>query len=242
MKELIENDNKYIKLHRKLEENANLYASTIGKYYYGLDTAINDITQTIEHYGEFLKCIHKQCNVDDLFTEEKFNTFLDDTKYIDSIYTNWISYFRAFSICFKAGQPELQYNSFDFNIKLFRQFIEKQSQVSPILNINRITDEFLNYGLRELHDRIRSCKYGIGISKQFMYSVLMGYYNEIQNTESELFDPSPIKELLNNYVEYEYQCCQNNREVLVNHAEKIEKNGYPIHTSKFNDYLSLIHI
>lgn len=240
MKELIENDNKYIKLHRKLEENANLYASTIGKYYYGLDTAINDITQTIEHYGEFLKCIHKQCNVDDLFTEEKFNTFLDDTKYIDSIYTNWISYFRAFSICFKAGQPELQYNSFDFNIKLFRQFIEKQSQVSPILNINRITDEFLNYGLRELHDGIRSCKYGIGISKQFMYSVLMGYYNEIQNTESELFDPSPIKELLNNYVEYEYQCCQNNREVLVNHAEKIEKNGYPIHTSKFNDYNTIV--
>lgn len=240
LKELIENDNKYIKLHQKLEENATLYASTIGKYYYGLDTAINDITQTVEHYGEFLKCINKYCKVDDLFIDEKFNQFLDATKHIDSIYTNWISCFRAFSICFKAGQPELQYNSFDLNIKLFRQFVEKQSQVSPILNINRITDEFLHYGLKELHDGIRSCKYGIGISKQFMYSVLMGYYDEIKTNVPHLLDPSPIKEMLNDYVEYEYQYCQNNREHLISHAEEIKKYDYMIHTNKFNDYNTIV--
>lgn len=240
LKELIENDNKYIKLHQKLEENATLYASTIGKYYYGLDTAINDITQTVEHYGEFLKCINKYCKVEDLFIDEKFNQFLEATKYIDSIYTNWISCFRAFSICFKAGQPELQYNSFDLNIKLFRQFVEKQSQVSPILNINRITDEFLHYGLKELHDGIRSCKYGIGISKQFMYSVLMGYYDEIKTNVPYLLDPSPIKEMLNDYVEYEYQYCQNNREHLISHAEEIKKYDYMIHTNKFNDYNTIV--
>lgn len=240
VKKLIVNDNKYIKLHKKLENNAQLYVKSIGKYYYGIDTAINDIAQTIEHYGEFLKCINKNCDVDSLFIDETFSKFLDDTRKIDNIYTNWIGCFRAFSICFRAGQPELQYNNFDYNIKLFRQFVEKKAQVAPILNINRLTDSFLEYGLRDLYDGIRSCKYGIGIAKQFMYTVMMGYYNEIKETKPQLLDLSILKENLSNYVKYEYQYCNKNRDLLIENVKDIKKGDTNYRVVNFNNYNNIV--
>ncbi len=234
IKELIEKDNRYIKLHQKLEANAPTYESSIGKYYYGLKTAISDITQTIENYGDFLNCVNKNCIVDDLFTDKVFREFLEDTKYVDEIYGEWNAHYRAFNVCFKAGQPEIQYNPFEFNIKLFRQFVEKKSQVAPILNINHITDELLNYGLKDLHDGIRSCKYGNGVSNQFLYSVLMGHYHKIEKEKAELLNPTPIKEMLENYLEYEYQYCLKNREELIKNIDETKKYDV-ILVDKFND-------
>lgn len=143
-----------------LNQNAERYKENLGKYYKGLDTIINEIGRTIEHYDEFIKMLNHKTILDDIFKEEQFNSLLDDTKVLDALYSKWNSSFRQFAVCFKGSQPEMLTNSFETNYKLFKQFMDKTSQIQPILKINEITEEFLKYGLKNLSEGIRSCKYG----------------------------------------------------------------------------------
>ena len=80
--------------------------------------------------------------IDSLFIDKTFNGLKDDIKNLDRLYALWINSYRSFSICFKGGQPEILTNSFDYNAKLFNQFINKSSQIDHILVINSLTEGF----------------------------------------------------------------------------------------------------
>lgn len=242
MVSLIKIDNQYQNLLTTLNQNAERYKENLGKYYKGLDTIINEIGRTIEHYDEFIKMLNHKTILDDIFKEEQFNSLLDDTKVLDALYSKWNSSFRQFAVCFKGSQPELLTNSFETNYKLFKQFMDKTSQIQPILKINEITEEFLKYGLKNLSEGIRSCKYGKNISKQFIYSVLVENYKEAISNYPVLNQPYLELEKISQYQTFEAAYCQNNIKELIKNSNEFRKNNGYYHNIEFNNYNKLIQM
>lgn len=241
IQELIENDQKYFELHKELEAKAHTYITSLGKYYTGLDTSINDVYQTIKHYGDFLKYADESCDVDNLFTDDNFSNLHKDNEEVNVISTQWNRYLKDFSLCFKSGQNELHDTSFELNIKLFRQFVEKKEQIEPILNINDLTESFTKYNLKDLYDGIRSCKYGVGISKRFMYTILSEYYDEIVDSKPEILNQKLVGEYLEQYIQYEREYCRRNIVELVENLKNINQYDTKLDTSDFNDYNMIVN-
>lgn len=237
---LMKTDLQYQKIHKSLKDKENIYKKNLGIYYYGLDTAISEIGRTIEHYGEFIKLVNNKEEIDNLFIDKTFDIFRDDIKNLDRMYASWINSYRSFSICFKGGQPEILTNSFDYNTKLFNQFINKSSQIDHILVINSLTEGFLEYNLKTLHDGIRSCKYGINVSKYFIYSVLYNNYNIAMNQYEILKNLDSGLNVIEQYLKYEKKVCCNNLKNLIekiNEIKTIPSNNLNIY---FNDYDKIV--
>lgn len=238
---LIENDQKYFELHKKLDAKSHTYITSLGKYYTGLDTSINDVYQTIKHYEDFLKYANESCDVDNLFTDDVFSNLHKDNEEVNFISIQWNRYLKDFSLCFKSGQNELHDTSFELNMKLFRQFVEKKEQIEPILNINDLTESFIKYNLKDLHDGIRSCKYGIGISKRFMYTILSQYFDEIVATKPEILDKASVSEYLEQYIQYEREYCKRNIVELIENLKNINQFDTKSYASDFNDYNMMVN-
>lgn len=245
IQELIKNDKEYFELHKQLDANAQNYLTSLGKYYIGLDTSISDVYQTIKHYEDFLKYVNPSCDVNQLFTDTLFAHLYRDNEEVNMISTQWNRYLKDFSLCFKSGQSELHDTSFELNMKLFRQFVEKKEQIEPILNINDLTESFSKYNLKDLHDGIRSCKYGVGVSKRFMYTILSIYFDEIVSTKPEILDVMMVRESLEQYIQFEREYCQRNRTELIENLKWMNTHDSKASIDAFNNYnmivASLIH-
>lgn len=240
--ELIKCDEQYQQVQETLQDRAADYKKTIGKYYNGLDTIINEVGITIAHYEDFLKCLNNPAMVDELFEPKLFDELLADTRKLDNIYSQWSAAYRTFSVCFKGSQPEMLTNSFNINTKLFKQFIDKSNQIEPILNINSLTEGFLEYGLKDLYEGIRSCKYGIGISKNFIYSVLYNNYEEVLKLYPELKDMNHFTNDMNDYIRYEIAYCQKNLLALSKYSLETDKNIIYNHGIEFNNYNKVVKV
>ena len=238
--ELIKNDNQYHKLRIDLKNNEPVLRKLLGRYYNGLDTVINEISQTIEHYDEFLKNITPNCQIDELLKEKRFDTMLDDAKDLDKLYTDWIGAYRMFSVCFKGGQPTFSDNTFEYNIKLFRQYINKTDQIDPILNINSLTEHFLEYNLKDLYDGLRSCRYGIGISKQFLFTVYSSFYQEIESMYPDLLSIRKLGNLIEDLNDYEVAYCENNLNYLRKRIVETRRLTNPEEGHLFNKYNEIV--
>ena len=238
--DLIKCDDQYQHLCDELAKNEIEYKQNLGKYYNGLDTIVNEIGRTVLHYEEFSKTLNNPLLIDELFVDKKFDEMLKDTKELDNLHSQWGAGYRMFSVCFKGSQPEILTNSFDTNTKVFKQFIDKADQIEPILNINTLTESFLEYGLKDLYDGIRSCKYGIGISKRFKYSVLYSNYEEALRLYPELNNISDFLGKIDKLTKYEYIYCQKNMEVLVQKALENPKTILYNHGIDFNDYNKVV--
>lgn len=241
IQQLIENDKKYFYLHKQLDANAHAYLTSLGKYYTGLDTSTSDVYQTVKHYKDFLKYADESCDVDNLFTNENFTYLYKDNEEVNMVSTQWNRCLKDFSLCFKSGQNELHDTNFELNIKLFRQFVEKQEQIEPILNINDLTESFTKYNLKDLYDGIRSCKYGIGISQKFMYTILSEYFDEIVASRPEILDKSAVKESLEQYIQYEREYCRRNITELVENLKNINQGDTKLSTSDFSNYNMVVN-
>ncbi len=231
-------DSQFDKVHKTLHDKDKLYQDTLGVYYHGLDTVIREIGRTIEHYDEFLKMLNNPSKINDIFKEKVFNEYLEDVKTLDKLYATWINRYRTFSVCFKGSQPEALTNSFEQNKKLFKQFIDKSNQIKPIITINELTEGFLEYGLKNLHDGIRSCKYGENVSKHFIYSVLVTDCEEALKKYPKLNDLEKFLEPVNEYLLYEANYCGNNLKKLILGTENIVANTQSNYS--FNDYNSIV--
>lgn len=238
--ELIKNDNQYHKLRIDLKNNEPVLRKLLGRYYNGLDTVINEISQTVEHYDEFLKNITPNCQIDELLKEKRFDTMLDDAKDLDKLYTDWIGAYRMFSVCFKGGQPTFSDNTFEYNIKLFRQYINKTDQIDPILNINSLTEHFLEYNLKDLYDGLRSCRYGIGISKQFLFTVYSSFYQEIESMYPDLLSIRKLGNLIEDLNDYEVAYCENNLNYLRKRIVETRRLTNPEEGHLFNKYNEIV--
>lgn len=235
---LIKVDNQNERIHRSLVEKEKIYKDALGEYYYGIDTVISEIGRTIDHYDEFLKFLNHPNNINSLFKESTFKGLLDDIKALDKLYATWTNKYRLFAVCFKGSQPETLTNSFEQNKKLFRQFIDKSDQIKHILVINELTEGFLNFGLKTLHDGIRSCKYGEDVSKHFIYSVLVQCYNDALNEYPNLQDMNNQFEIVDKYLSFEANYCQQNLQYLVSKTNELDNNNFI--NCYFNDYNKII--
>lgn len=238
--DLMKCDDQYQYVHETLKKNEAAYKINLGKYYNGLDTIINEVGRTVTHYEEFLKNLNNPSLVDELFIDKKFEELLKDTKHLDNLHSHWSAAYRMFSVCFKGSQPEMLINSFDTNTKLFKQFIDKVDQIEPVLKINSLTEGFLEYGLKDLYDGIRSCKYGIGVSKNFIYSVLYLNYEEALKLYPRLSSIDDFIGYINNYVKFERTYCQKNIENLVKKANEVSKYITYGHGIEFNEYNKVV--
>ena len=237
---LMKTDLQYQKIHKSLNEKEVTYKNNLGIYYYGLETVISEIGRTIEHYEDFIKLMNNKDEIDNLFIDNVFNGFKEGTKVLDRLYATWINSYRAFSICFKGGQPEILTNSFEYNSKLFNQFINKSSQIDHILIINSLTEGFLNYNLRNLHDGIRSCKYGTNISKHFIYSVLYHNYNEAIKKYEILNNLDLSLNVIEQYLKYERKYCCDNLNNLIKKIDEIKSIQPNIQNIYFNEYDKIV--
>lgn len=237
---LMKTDLQNLKIHKSLNEKESIYKQNLGIYYYGLETVISEIGRTIEHYGEFIKLMNNKDEIDNLFIDKTFSVFKDDIKNLDRLYASWINSYRAFSICFKGGQPEILTNSFEYNAKLFNQFINKSSQIDHILVINSLTEGFLEYNLKNLHDGIRSCKYGTNISKYFIYSVLHHNYNEALNKYDILKNQDLGLNMIEQYLKFEKKYCCDNLNNLIEKIDEIKTIQSSNLNIYFNDYDKIV--
>lgn len=165
---------------------------------------------------------------------------LDDAKDLDKLYTDWIGAYRMFSVCFKGGQPTFSDNTFEYNIKLFRQYINKTDQIDPILNINSLTEHFLEYNLKDLYDGLRSCRYGIGISKQFLFTVYSSFYQEIESMYPDLLSIRKLGNLIEDLNDYEVAYCENNLNYLRKRIVETRRLTNPEEGHLFNKYNEIV--
>lgn len=235
---LMKIDAQYDKIHKTLNDKENTYKETLGIYYRGLDTVISEIGRTIEHYDEFLKLLNHPENINELFKDEIFSQFLDSIKNLDKLYATWMNRYRTFSVCFKGSQPETLTNSFETNKKLFKQFIDKSDQIKPIITINELTEGFLEYGLYNLHNGIRSCKYGENVSKHFIYSVLKTDFDEALKAFPTLSNMEDLLKPIDDYLLYEAHYCQNNLQNLIDNTANLSSNN-PV-SAVFNNYNAIV--
>ncbi len=239
---LIKTDLQYQDLQDNLINHADTYKQNLGKYYNGLDTIINEIGRTIEHYDEFLKVLINKDNINNLLTDETFDELLEEAKDLNNLYDKWNECYRKFAVCFKGSQPDFLTNSFDANTKLFKQFIDKSNQIEPILTINELTQNFLEFGFKNLFDCIRSCKYGIGVSKSFIYSILLEYEKEALEKYPILNNINEGLEIISDYKRYELGYCQNNLDKLKSRSNALKKNNVNFSNLKFNEYNKIIDL
>lgn len=235
---LMKIDAQFEKVHKSLDEKEAKYKDVLGEYYRGIDTVISEIGRTNEQYDEFLKFLNHPENINSLFVDSKFKSLLEDIKILDRLCATWTNRYRLFSVCFKGSQPETLTNSFEQNKKLFRQFIDRADQINPILTINELTEGFLNYNLKTLHDGIKSCKYGENVSKHFIYSVLLHDYNEANTIYPNLTNLDNYFDKIDDYLLYEASYCQKNLKELIDASEEfISSSSLAI---DFNDYNKII--
>ena len=237
---LMKTDFQYQKVHKLLKEKESTYKANLGIYYYGLETVISEIGRTIEHYEEFIRLLNNKDEIDGLFSDKTFSSFLEGIKRLDQLYATWINSYRSFSVCFKGGQPEILTNSFDYNSKLFNQFINKSTQINHILVINELTEGFLDYKLKNLHDGIRSCKYGANISKYFIYSVLYHNYTEAIQKYDILKNLNSGLDIIDDYLKYEKYNCYLNLSSLIKNTEELKNIPVSNLNYYFNDYNKII--
>ena len=239
--ELIQYDFEKIGLIETLNKNENIYKNDLKKYYRGLNTAINEISRTISHYEEFTTYLIDKNKIDDLFENSCFDEMLADIKNLNNYYVKWNNHFRNFASCFRGSQPDIPTYSFEHNKKLFQQFLDKESQIQPILTINELTEGFLSYGLKGLFAGIRSCKYGKNISNYFMYSVLYSNYMEAIHLYPNLNNLLDNLPKIDDYIEYEKAYCKKNLEELIKHKPDIRKINSLINLKDTNDYNKIIN-
>ncbi len=238
---LIEIDQKYVKLVKDINKNNKEYEKYIGKYYKGLETAVNDIGQTIEHYGEFLRKVKNIALIEKVLQND-LNTLLEDTRKIEDLYFTWGHKCRSFSFCFKGGQQELYTNSFSKNDKLLTQFIEKEDQVDAILSINELTAGFLDFNLKDLYEGIRSCKYGHNIANRFIYTVYYKYYKEVLEEYPLLKTFDDVDKNIKDYADYEKIYCNKNLISLQLNAKTLKPINIMDNNLEFNQYDEIVKI
>lgn len=238
--ELITNDFEYDLLKDTIDKKESIYKTDLKRYYNGLETAINEISRTLNHYEEFRMYLTDISTIDNLFVNETFNEMLKDVQSLNQIYNRWNNHFRNFASCFRGSQPDITSNSFEYNKKLFQQFIDKKDQIDPILKINELTEGFLAYGLKNLFAGIRSCKYGKNVSKQFIYSVLMNNYDEALINNPTLGNIKDSLVLFDDYINFERNYCKKNIEELIKNAPDIKKTNSIINLKDFNNYNKII--
>lgn len=239
---LMKTDFQYQKVHKLLKEKESIYKDNLGIYYYGLETVISEIGRTIEHYEEFIKILNNKDEIDELFKDKTFTGFLEGIKTLDRLYATWINSYRSFSVCFKGGQPEILTNTFEYNSKLFNQFINKSDQINHILVINELTEGFLDYRLKNLHDGIRSCKYGTNISKYFIYSVLYHNYEEALEKYEIIKNLNSGLDIVDDYLRYEKHCCYINLKNLIKNTDELKDIPLSNINDYFNDYNKIVKL
>lgn len=239
IQELIQTDEKYIEVTKKLEDTKKNDIKVLGPYYQGFDTNILAINETISHLEDFLKRLINDEVYDELIENNLLVEMLSNITELEKIYNEWFHKFRLFSICFKGGQSSFQDNSIVNNVKALQQFINHIDEIDQMVYVIDSINELENYKLISLIEHIKDSKLIINISEKYLYSVLLNFKEELLNKKPVLSTIDHLEELFNSYKLNEENYCQQNLAKL--HQQSLTKEG-KIKTKNivFNNYEKLL--
>lgn len=236
---LINNDEKYIEVHKKLEENSKIDKEVLGEYYQGFDTDIVSINETILHLEGFLKRLKSEDDYDTILEPKTFNQLLENIDRLNDIYNDWFIKYRSFSTCFKGGQSSFQDNPIQENVKTLQKFINHLDEIETMVYVIDGINEIYEYKLITLIKHIKDSKLIRDLSDKYLYSVLTKYKEQLLQKYPVLNDISSLEENFKLYVLNEENYCNVNLNKL--HQKTLSREG-KIKSKKiqFNDYEKLL--
>ena len=239
IQELIQMDEKYIEVTKKLEDTKKNDIKVLGPYYQGFDTNILAINETISHLEDFLKRLLSDEVYDELIENNLLVDMLNNIPELEKIYNDWFHKFRLFSICFKGGQSSFQDNSIVNNVKALQQFINHIDEIDQMVYVIDSINELEDYKLISLIEHIKDSKLIINISEKYLYSVLLNFKEELLNKKPILSTIDHLEEQFNAYKLNEENYCQQN--LIKLHQQSLTKEG-KIKTKNivFNNYEKLL--
>lgn len=236
---LIKNDEKYVEIHKKLEENSIEDQKLLGEYYQGFDTDIVSINETILHLEGFLKRLKAEDDYDIILENETFNQLLENIDRLNDFYSEWFIKYRSFSTCFKGGQSSFQDNPIQENVKELQKFINHLDEIETMVYVIDSINELFHYQLITLIEYIKDSKLIRDLSSKYLYSVLTKYKEQLLNKYPVLNDILGLQENFKLYSLNEENYCNLN---LNNLRQKTLSKEGKIKSKKiqFNDYEKLL--
>ena len=239
IQDLINNDEKYIDVTKKLENTKKNDIKVLGPYYQGFDTDIISIGETISHLDDFLNRLLNNDVYDNLIENKLLDEMLTHIEELDGIYTEWFNKFRSFSTCFKGGQSSFQENAIVNNVKYLQEFINHINEIDPMIFVIDSLNDFTKYKLITLTEHIKDSKLINGVADRYLYSVLSDYKELALQQYPVLSDILSLEESFKIYNQNEINYCQRNLSKL--YQKSLTKEG-KIKTKKilFNNYEKLL--
>ena len=91
-----------------------------------------------------------------------------------------------------------------------------------------------------MYDGLRSCRYGIGISKQFLFTVYSSFYQEIESMYPDLLSIRKLGNLIEDLNDYEVAYCENNLNYLRKRIVETRRLTNPEEGHLFNKYNEIV--
>lgn len=231
------------------KKNNKRYKELLGESYLGIETDVVSLRQLIEHFLEFYNRFNNSDDINQIFDDETFESIYSDTTELNNLYSTWTTKFRAFSICFNGGQPNLQIQSFDDNVKHIDEYYKSINQISDVLFVSDWINRLKKYGLTTLANGIKKGEYKVNLSNSYLYSSLLNYRDIVEEYDDKTYTTDEFLNKLNDYNRFEKDYCTRNILKLQSDAKKereiqeklINRKIKNIDFNNYNQYLKSIN-
>jgi len=236
--DLVKIDEEYLTVQETVAKNESRYKSLLGVNYKGFDTIINEVGQTLEHFDELISRLELGADISSLFQEPTLSRFIENAIKLNNTWSEWITNFRAFSFCFKGGKNILQTNTFKENIEMLTAYVQSVHQIESILQINATIKMCSHYGLNKLAKIVQKSSSATLLAESFIYAILKSKYDTIKETYPTVLKFDDYEKAVDNFYEYELDCCARNIIYLKSFEEKKTKSK--VINIPFNDFEKII--
>ena len=231
------------------KKNNKRYKELLGESYQGIETDVSSLRQLIEHFLEFYNRFNNSEDVNQIFDDEAFTLMYNDAMQLNSLYNTWTTKFRAFSTCFMGGQPNLQIQSFEENMKHIEEYYKTTDQIGDVLFVSDWINRLKKYGLTNLANGIKKGEYKVNLSNSYLYSSLLNYRDIVEEYEDKTYTTDEFLAKLKEYNRFEKDYCTKNILKLQSDAKKekeiqeriINRKIKNIDFNNYNQYLKAIN-
>lgn len=238
--ELIQIDEQFTDNMDTLELNDTRYHNLLGNNYNGFDTSIIDVVQVLDHFDDFDRRVKSSIKIEQLFIDKTLSAMIEDGIRLRTLWSDWFTAFRAFSVCFKGGKNVIQANNFEDNVVLLGEFKDTTYQIESILFINEVLKKCKLYKLESLHKHIVNAKETDELSNTYLYVTLNKIYEILKKEKPFVFDFAEYENLINKYNQFEINFCTKNIIFLQEDDDKKVKTKLP--NVKFDDYNKIVDV
>ena len=238
--ELIDHDDIFLNANKVVLEKEEYYQSLLGNNYKEFDTIISDMGQTLDHFDEFIKRIKDGVELNSVFDNNVLTHLIEDAFELREITSEWFTYLRQFSVCFRGGQSHLQNNNLEKNSKILEKYAHSIHHVKHIFFINSILEKCKLYGLNTLVELIETSDTNINLAESYMYNTLVKVYNLALVKKPYILDFANYENMVEKYEMFEIDYCTRNIKALQKPEER--RNKSRLANVKFDDYNKIVEI